>query len=221
MPCESWGFLRWPGLDGSLKILIGLLLWSTFSEIRFIPSSSMYPTLRIGDRIIVEKASYYFRNPSIHDIVTFRAPFQVRDGSLYVNGIAQNEDFIAEHPKYTSDLTYVPVGYVYVLGDNRNNSFDSHVWLSGWDGAANSWFLTRFSVTIHVLLVCSLFYMFTCCRVENANRRVNSKRRCCNCKGSLVNSQRHTPILSTFPFPFNDSATNRIQQVDMVMNQCE
>lgn len=39
--------------------------------------------------------------------------------------------------------------------------------LSGWDGAANSWFLTRFSVTIHVLLVCSLFYMFTCCRVEN------------------------------------------------------
>lgn len=27
--------------------------------------------------------------------------------------------------------------------------------------------LTRFSVTIHVLLVCSLFYMFTCCRVEN------------------------------------------------------
>ncbi|KAH9757129.1 peptidase S26 domain-containing protein [Citrus sinensis] len=167
MPCESWGFLRWPGLDGSLKILIGLLLWSTFSEIRFIPSSSMYPTLRIGDRIIVEKASYYFRNPSIHDIVTFRAPFQVRDGSLYVNGIAQNEDFIAEHPKYTSDLTYVPVGYVYVLGDNRNNSFDSHVWLSGWDGAANSWFLTRFSVTIHVLLVCSLFYMFTCCRVEN------------------------------------------------------
>lgn len=57
MPCESWGFLRWPGLDGSLKILIGLLLWSTFSEIRFIPSSSMYPTLRIGDRIIVEKVS--------------------------------------------------------------------------------------------------------------------------------------------------------------------
>lgn len=30
---------------------------------------------------------------------------QVRDGSLYVNGIAQNEDFIAEQPKYTSNLT--------------------------------------------------------------------------------------------------------------------
>lgn len=58
MPCQSWGFLRWPGLDGFVKILVGLLLWSTFSEIRFIPSSSMYPTLRIGDRIIVEKVKY-------------------------------------------------------------------------------------------------------------------------------------------------------------------
>ncbi|KAH7567930.1 hypothetical protein JRO89_XS07G0192100 [Xanthoceras sorbifolium] len=150
MPCQSLAFLRWPGLDGFFRLFVALLLWSTFSEIRFIPSSSMYPTLRVGDRIIIEKASYYFRNPSINDIVTFQAPVQlpglgeevfikrivakagdlvqVCDGSLHVNGIAMNEDFIAERPKYTSNLTYVPKGHVYVLGDNRNNSYDSHVW---------------------------------------------------------------------------------------------
>ncbi|KAG2663345.1 hypothetical protein I3760_16G024300 [Carya illinoinensis] len=107
MPCQSWGFLRWPGLDGLLRLFVVLLLWSTFSEIRHIPSSSMFPTLRVGDRIIVERVNH---------------------GLLYVNGIAQKEDFIAECPTYKSNLTYVPQGHVFVLGDNRNNSFDSHFW---------------------------------------------------------------------------------------------
>lgn len=127
------------------------LLWFMLSEIRFIPSSSMYPTLRVGDRIIVEKASYYLRSPAINDIVTFWDPtqppgdteknvfikrivakaedfVQVKNGFLYVNGIPQKEDFIAEPPSYTSDLARVPKGHVYVLGDNRNHSYDSHFW---------------------------------------------------------------------------------------------
>lgn len=150
MPCQNRGSLRWPGFDGFLRLLVVFLLWSTFSELRSIPSSSMYPTLRVGDRIIVEKASYYIRSPAINDIIIFRAPkqpgimeddvfikrivakagdrVQVRGGQLYVNGIARKEDFIAERPRYTSNLTYVPRGHVYVLGDNRNNSYDSHVW---------------------------------------------------------------------------------------------
>ena len=55
MPCQSWGFLRWPGLDGFLRLLVVVLLWSMFSEIRYITSNSMHPTLREHDRVIIEK----------------------------------------------------------------------------------------------------------------------------------------------------------------------
>ncbi|KAE8705481.1 Plastidic type i signal peptidase 1 isoform 2 [Hibiscus syriacus] len=107
------------------------------SKIRFIPFSSMYPTLRVGDRIIVEKVNsvYGFVALEIMEICGSSSSskmssyaMQVHHGSLYVNDVEQQEKFIVERPSYTSDLKYVPNGHVYVLGDNRNNNYDSHNW---------------------------------------------------------------------------------------------
>ncbi|PKA64833.1 Chloroplast processing peptidase [Apostasia shenzhenica] len=115
----------WPDNDG-LKILLALLMiFTMFAEMRFIASSSMYPTLHVGDRIIAEKVTYYFRNPSVNDIVLFKASptmqdsglkqdavfikrivalagdfVEVHHGLLFINGIARNEDFIAQKPEY-------------------------------------------------------------------------------------------------------------------------
>lgn len=52
----------------------------------------------------------------------------MHDGTLFVNGLARTEPFINEMPRYNLPKLVVPPGDVFVMGDNRNNSYDSHLW---------------------------------------------------------------------------------------------
>ncbi len=52
---------------------------------------------------------------------------EVRDGHVQVDGRALAEPYIAAPPNYAMPKMVVPEGTVFVLGDNRNNSFDSHL----------------------------------------------------------------------------------------------
>ena len=120
-----------------------------------IPSGSMESTIKVGDMVFSEKVSYYFREPQRGDIVTFADPdtrypgrilikrviategqtVDVRDGLVYVDGVALVEPYTNGKPSYPisplhgwNAIVYpytVPSGCVWVMGDNRTSSQDS------------------------------------------------------------------------------------------------
>ena len=137
----------------AIALALALLIRAFVAEPRYIPSDSMLPTLEVGDRLVVEKVSYHFRPPTIGEIVVFDPPqqlqiqgydknqafikrvigtpgqmIQVRNGKVYRNNVPIQEDYIAEPPNYQMEAVQVPENYLFVMGDNRNNSNDSHVW---------------------------------------------------------------------------------------------
>ncbi|MDJ0691417.1 MAG: signal peptidase I [Xenococcaceae cyanobacterium MO_188.B32] len=121
------------------------------AEARYIPSSSMEPTLEINDRLIIEKVSYLLRSPQRGDVVVFSPTdtlreqkfkdafikrviglpgdtVEVKGGKVYVNNRGLREKYIEEAPEYKYGPVKVPEDKYLVLGDNRNNSYDSHYW---------------------------------------------------------------------------------------------
>ncbi len=137
----------------SIALTLALVIRFFIAEPRYIPSDSMLPTLEVGDRLVVEKVSYRLHPPRTGDIVVFDPPpqlqlqgydsrqafikrviglpgqtVQVQDGKVYVDDRPLQESYIAEPPEYRWGPKTVPEGQLFVMGDNRNNSNDSHVW---------------------------------------------------------------------------------------------
>ena len=124
-------------------------------EPRYIPSLSMFPTFDINDQLAVEKVSKLVRPPNRGEVVVFDPPplfweltarkpdgeavikrvvgvagdtVEVKQGRLLVNGQLMSEPYTNELAEYDLSQLRVPAGSVFVLGDNRNHSFDSHFW---------------------------------------------------------------------------------------------
>jgi signal peptidase I len=144
-PKSSFGELLSETLKTILLALVLYLVINAATERVRVENISMQPTLHEGELLVVSKLSYLFGEPHRGDVIVFHHNSQppedyikrviglpgdtvtVQNGQVAINQQVIDEPYIASPPEYQGTWV-VPDGMLFVLGDNRNRSSDSHVW---------------------------------------------------------------------------------------------
>ncbi|UOD35333.1 signal peptidase I [Deferribacteraceae bacterium V6Fe1] len=138
-----------------VAFVIAMIIRAFFLQAYKIPSGSMLNTLLIGDHILVNKAAYLFTEPKRGDVIVFEYPIEpekdfikrviglpgdkikMENKKIYINSKQLNESYVryesdfvfkGENPRDNFDEFTVPKGKYFVMGDNRDSSFDSRYW---------------------------------------------------------------------------------------------
>jgi signal peptidase I len=129
-----------------LALAIFLLLQFTVQNF-IVVGASMQPNFQDGERVVISKLAYKLGEPERGDVIVFHPPnnqdedyikrvialpgemVAVNDGVVYIDDQPLDEPYIKDLPAYALSEQRVPSNEYFVLGDNRNNSNDSH---NGW-----------------------------------------------------------------------------------------
>lgn len=137
--------------DFVIPVLLALVVFFILQTMLLqcvVRQTSMIPTLVEGERIFINKTAYFFDSPQRGDIIVFQLPdrqsdiplikrviglpgeqIAIQEGKVFINGSPLDEPYIKEIPKYKIDDLTIEDDRYFVLGDNRNGSYDSHC---GW-----------------------------------------------------------------------------------------
>ena len=127
-------------------VVLAILIRTFIFEPFIVPTPSMEPTLMVGDKVIINKLSYRFTDIERGDVVAFHSATEddkelvkrviavegdeislTNEGEIFINGEKLDEHYIPDDQdiKYLNEVRTIGQGEVFVMGDNRNNSFDS------------------------------------------------------------------------------------------------
>ena len=135
----------------ALSLCLAFGIRTYVAEARYVPTGSMQPTIEINDRFMMDKLSYRWQDPHRGDIVVFTPPkalleqnmkdnlvkrliglpgdrVEIKRGQVFINGTTLTEPYTKEAANYDMPPVIVPDHHYLMLGDNRNNSYDSHYW---------------------------------------------------------------------------------------------
>lgn len=128
--------------------LVIALVITTFVRPTLVQGSSMYPTLQEKDYLIINRVAYNSKAPEKGDIIVFKTNLlqdngkkkdlvkrvialpgdhiKISNNEVYINGKLLDEDYLSQTVITEGDIdTTIPEGYIFVMGDNRQNSMDS------------------------------------------------------------------------------------------------
>lgn len=128
-----------------LTVIIFFLIQTVVRNFRVV-GTSMEPNLHNGQYLIVDKISYRLDEPQRGDVIVFEPPnrpgedyvkrvialpgelVEIRNGQVFINNHSLDEPYVVHRGSYSMSARRVGPAELFVLGDNRNSSSDSHNW---------------------------------------------------------------------------------------------